>query len=276
MKTDVHPCFSETGHLKYARMHLPVAPKCNIQCNYCNRKYDCINESRPGVTSEVLSPEQAFEKYVLVKNKIPNLTVVGFAGPGDALENFDEVRQTVKLIRGYDSEVCFCLSTNGLRLPEYAQEMIDIGISHVTITINTVNPDIARKIYSGVDPEVLLKNQLDGLKFLAGNGAVVKVNIVAIKGVNDQCIEETVRAVSRLGAYKTNIMKFIPVEGTVFGDIPEMSDSELNEIRAKCSAYAKQMYHCRRCRADAVGLLHQDRSGEFVEKTGSLGVKYNY
>lgn len=276
MKTDTHPCFSETGHLKYARMHLPVAPKCNIQCNYCNRKYDCINESRPGVTSEVLSPEQAFEKYVLVKNKIPNLTVVGFAGPGDALENFDEVRRTVELIRDYDPDVCFCLSTNGLRLPEYAQEIMDIGISHVTITINTVNPDIARKIYSRVAPEVLLKNQLDGLKCLSGNGVVAKVNIVSIKGINDHCIEETVKAVSKLGAYKTNIMKFIPVEGTVFESVPEMSDSELNEIRTKCSAYVKQMYHCQRCRADAIGLLHQDRSGEFVEKTRSFGIKYNY
>jgi nitrogenase molybdenum-iron protein NifN len=244
-------------------MHLPVALKCNIQCNYCNRKYDCVNESRPGVTSEVLNPEQAFEKYVLVKNKISNLSVVGFAGPGDALENFDEVKQTIELIRDYDAEVCFCLSTNGLRLPEYAQGMLGIGISHVTITINTVNPDIGRKIYSGVAPEELLKNQLNGLKYLAGKGAVIKVNIVAIKSINDHCIEETVKAVSKLGAYKTNIMKFIPVEGTAFEDIPETSDIELNEIRKKCSVHVKQMYHCQRCRADAIGLLPQDRSSEF-------------
>jgi len=36
-----------------------VAPKCNILCNYCNRKYDCINESRPGVASAVLKPRRA-------------------------------------------------------------------------------------------------------------------------------------------------------------------------------------------------------------------------
>ena len=57
-----HPCYNEEAHRKYARMHVPVAPKCNIQCNYCNRKFDCSNESRPGVTSEVLSPEQAVAK----------------------------------------------------------------------------------------------------------------------------------------------------------------------------------------------------------------------
>lgn len=39
-----HPCYSEEAHHHYARMHVAVAPACNIQCNYCNRKYDCANE----------------------------------------------------------------------------------------------------------------------------------------------------------------------------------------------------------------------------------------
>ena len=45
-----HPCFNPDVKGKFGRVHLPVAPKCNIQCGYCNRKYDCVNESRPGVT----------------------------------------------------------------------------------------------------------------------------------------------------------------------------------------------------------------------------------
>ena len=36
-------------------MHVAVAPACNIQCHYCNRKYDCANESRPGVVSSCWS-----------------------------------------------------------------------------------------------------------------------------------------------------------------------------------------------------------------------------
>ena len=56
-KTQKHPCYSFDAHQKFARMHLPVAPYCNISCNYCNRKFDCVNESRPGVTSEILTPQ---------------------------------------------------------------------------------------------------------------------------------------------------------------------------------------------------------------------------
>ena len=57
-----HPCYSPSAHHKYARMHLAVAPACNVQCHYCNRKYDCSNESRPGVVSELLNVEQALQK----------------------------------------------------------------------------------------------------------------------------------------------------------------------------------------------------------------------
>ena len=54
-----HPCFNSDVRHTTGRIHLPVAPECNIQCNYCDRKFDCMNESRPGVTSAVLGPKQA-------------------------------------------------------------------------------------------------------------------------------------------------------------------------------------------------------------------------
>ena len=57
-KIQDHPCYSEDAHHYFARMHIAVAPACNIQCNYCNRKYDCSNESRPGVVSEKLTPQR--------------------------------------------------------------------------------------------------------------------------------------------------------------------------------------------------------------------------
>ena len=43
-----HPCFEADAHHTHARVHVPVAPRCNVQCNFCSRKFDCVNESRPG------------------------------------------------------------------------------------------------------------------------------------------------------------------------------------------------------------------------------------
>ena len=89
-----HPCFNAEAKQKYARVHLPVAPRCNVQCNYCNRKYDCCNESRPGVCSTLLSPVQALKYLQALNGKIPDVSVVGIAGPGDPFANPEETMLT--------------------------------------------------------------------------------------------------------------------------------------------------------------------------------------
>ena len=118
---ETHPCYAEGAHQKFARMHLPVAPKCNIQCNFCNRRYDCTNESRPGVTSEVLTPEEAVEKVRYVKEKVQCLSVLGIAGPGDPLAN-EETFETFALLKKTFPEMTLCMSTNGLVLPRNCGE----------------------------------------------------------------------------------------------------------------------------------------------------------
>ncbi len=273
-KTASHPCFSG-GACQNARMHIPVAPACNISCNYCNRKYDCQNESRPGVTSEVLTPAGALEKFLRVKERVKNLKVIGIAGPGDALANFESTRKSIEMIKSVDPDITFCLSTNGLMLMYYADEIIRLGVSHVTITINAVDPKIGALIYKEVDfmgirltgeraAGILLANQLAGLKYLSSRGIIVKVNIVMIKGINDSHIEAVVEKVKENGAFITNIMPLIPAGGSAFENMPMTSNKELSEMRKKCNIHLKQMYHCKQCRADAIGTLDNDRSAEFT------------
>lgn len=270
-----HPCFSCSSAHKYARIHLPIAPQCNLSCNYCVRKFDCPNESRPGVTTSVLKPKEALERYIQVKKDVPNLTVVGIAGPGDALANFEETKETLELIRAYDKDVTFCLSTNGLMLPLYAQDIIALGVSHVTITINAVDPKIGGQIYKYVNylgtiykgeqaATILMANQLSGLKILADHNILCKVNIVTLKGINDEHIEAVVKKVKELGATITNIMQMIPVEGSVFEGMPLVSNKEIMALRQKCGIHLEQMYHCKQCRADAIGLLDKDLSMHYT------------
>ncbi len=271
---DSHPCFSCTGAHKNARIHLPVAPHCNIQCKYCVRKFDCPNESRPGVTTEILSPQEAVQRFLEVKQKLGNLTVVGIAGPGDALADFEKTRETLRLIREKDPDITFCLSTNGLALPQYVEDLVTLGVTHVTITINAVDVEVASRIYSHIDlmgmrfsgmaaAAMLISNQLLGLKLLASRGVICKVNCVVLQGINDHHIEAVVEKVKSLGASITNIMQMIPVKGSAFEHLDMLSAKAINEIRKRCERILPQMYHCKQCRADAIGLLGEDRSLEF-------------
>ena len=255
-------------------MHLPVAPHCNIQCNYCNRKFDCVNESRPGVTSKILTPTQAKNKLDRVKEQLGNLTVAGIAGPGDALANWPDCRDTFRKIRADHPEMLLCLSTNGLLLPDYAAEIIALGVNHVTVTVNCVNAEIGGQIYHHIyyrgrqclgaaGAAILIENQLNGIEYLARRGVLVKVNIVMIKGINDRHIPEVVKKVKERGAWITNIMPLIPAAGSRFADHPQTSAKDLKSLRELCGADLRQMKHCQQCRADAIGLLTEDRSREF-------------
>lgn len=288
-RTKSHPCFNQCAH-EHARIHIPVAPNCNISCNYCSRKFDCVNESRPGVTSVILSPIQALERFKEYKAKLKNLTVVGIAGPGDALANFEVVKESIQLIRQESPEITFCLSTNGLMLPFYANEIIELGVSHITITINTVDPEIGVKLYKEINylgvkytgiegARILLQNQLSGLKYLTSKGLICKVNIVYVKGINDIGIEDTVKKVKECGAFMTNIMPMINAPGSKFEHIITVNDKELLVMRKKCELDLKQMYHCKQCRADAVGTLGNDlsqttKSGKDPEKNNLKPIRF--
>jgi MoaA/NifB/PqqE/SkfB family radical SAM enzyme len=74
-----------------------------------------------------------------------------------------------------------------------------------------------------------------------------------------------VEKVKELGAFTTNIMPLIPVEGSAFADFAPTSMHSINEIRKICGEHMQQMTHCKQCRADAIGMLGKDCSEEFIE-----------
>ncbi len=273
-----HPCYSNDAHHKYARMHLPVAPACNIQCNYCNRKYDCANESRPGVVSELLTPEQALLKAQAVAKAIPQLSVIGIAGPGDPLANPVRTFKTLALIREAMPDIKLCVSTNGLTLIEHIDDLVKYGVDHVTITINTLDEVIGAQIYkwiyldgkryTGVEgARILIDRQMQGAAALAKAGILTKINSVLIPGINDLHLPELSEELRRNDVFLHNIMALISKaeHGTHFGltGQREPLESELDKVRELAGLNVSQMKHCQQCRADAIGMLKEDRSSEF-------------
>lgn len=261
-----HPCFSRTAHLKYARVHLPVAPRCNIHCNYCRRDFDCANESRPGVTSEVLSPRDAARLVDVAAAKVENLAVVGIAGPGDPLANPAETFETFRLVRERHPGLALCLSTNGLAVCDAIGDIVGSGVGHVTVTINAVDAEIGEKIYASIDTEsgtlrgrgaarTLIGRQLAGLAALKRAGVAVKVNTILVPGINDAHILDLTKTVKALGAVLHNIVPVIPVRGTPFENLAPPTHRQRLEIQELCEPLLPQMRHCRQCRADAVGNL---------------------
>ncbi len=277
-----HPCFTEEAHHKFGRIHLPVAPACNIQCKYCIRKYDCANESRPGITSRVLTSYEALERVRTVVDRNGNITVIGIAGPGDPLAN-EATFETLHAVHKEFPDLILCVSTNGLYLPDRLDELMKAGVKSLTITINAVTPGMAEKIYSwasykgkrymGRDAAVVIvNNQWRGLTNAIDAGLIVKVNTVFIPGVNDVEIPLIAWHAGERGADITNIMPLIPQ--AEFEGRERPSREMMTKKRAECEIYIPQMTHCRQCRADACGVLGEDKDMELEVLNARIGEEY--
>ncbi len=268
-----HPCFSKEAHKKYGRIHLPVAPRCNIQCHFCNRKYDCINESRPGVTSNVLAPAQAVAYLENVVARRPEIAVVGIAGPGDPFANPVETMETLRLVRKKFPKLMLCVATNGMGIGPYIDELAELQTSHVTITMTAIDPEIGAKIYAwvrdgkrplrGVEGAAALQaKQIEALVRLKQRGVVVKVNSIVIPGINDEHIPEIAAKVAGLGADIMNCMALVPVKGSEFENLSPPDNLTMARVRLQSERHLPQMTHCARCRADAVGFIGEEMTAE--------------
>lgn len=255
-----HPCFGPHKHNK-GRMHLPVAPGCNIECRFCDRKIH-ESEERPGVTRAVITPQEACAYVRRALERVPELTVVGIAGPGDTLAT-PYALEAFRLIKEEFPQLIRCMSTNGLLLPEKADELIAVGIDTLTVTVNAVDPEIEARLnkgityhgrrYEGVEAaDILIRNQLEGIARVADSGMLVKVNTVLCPGINDAHIEEIACAVKDAGAHLYNIIPLIPQHELAHLNAPTFW--ELDAARQAAYPYINIFTHCARCRADAVGV----------------------
>ena len=275
-----HPCMHEAAHDQIARLHLPVAPRCNIHCRFCERKISshgtCKNS--PGTTSGILSPEQAL---ITTKNFIAKWgkdSVVGVAGPGEPLAN-PETLETLALIRKEYPSLHLCLCTNGLNLSDSLEAIKKLAITHLTVTINGVDPKVVAKLQPWVQKNgnitigkegarILIESQLAGIKAATRSGIFIKINTVVVPDINDTHVETIARTVKKLGAGLLNLMPVIPR-----GDLRKMDTPNqcyLKELKQKCKTIIPVFEKCKQCRADAAGIPGNEvhAMGEDAKCTG--------
>lgn len=259
-----HPCFALGAKNNRGRVHLPVSPGCNLLCWFCQRDVneDFDGDVRPGVSSGTITPDEAVEVLRRAIALCPEITVAGIAGPGDTLAT-PYALETFRKIKREFPDVLRCMSTNGLLLSERADEVIDVGLDTLTVTVNAVDPDILTQINGGIiwkrrlltgreAAEILIENQLRGIEKVARAGIVVKVNTVLIPEINAGHVPRVAEAVAARGAQIYNIIPLIPQHELGWCTRPDCA--LLDETRRRCERYIRVFRHCQHCRADAAGI----------------------
>ena len=254
-KAQIHPCYDINASKSYGRIHLPVIKSCNISCNYCNRLYDCPNENRPGVTSKILSTEHIFDFITANLKKFPNINIIGIAGPGEVFAEPDIFYESIKIVKKYFPELKLCFSTNGFGIIDNIEILEKLKIDYITVTINTLSEETASKIHPIDNVNELITRQIQGIKELSKTNAVLKINSVFLPDINDNDLIAVAEFAGKTGVFAHNIMPFYPVNDSAFENLRIPEFYEINNVRNQCSSYIKQLSHCKRCRADAVGYI---------------------
>ena len=257
-----HPCFGAEAHQSVGRIHLPVAPRCNIQCAFCERRVCAGQEMQhPGWAQRLLTPDQAARRVdELVATRPAETFVVGVAGPGDPLAN-EETFEALARVHQAHPTLLKCISTNGLLLEESLPRLLQVGVTALTVTINAPDGQVGQEIYCWVRhqgaiyrgpeaAELLIASQMRGVRAALEAGLAVKVNAVLIPDVNDAHMVRLARRLAELGVLLMNIMPLIPCGRMVDRRAPTCD--ELHMAQNACEQLVPQFRSCSQCSADVV------------------------
>ena len=263
-----HPCFNDVAHDRVGRVHLPVAPRCNIQCNYCEHRM-CTGIQHPGWAAKVMSVTEAVELVdSIVEERRDFDFVVGVAGPGDALAN-EQTLETLATVHQRYPQLTTCLCTNGLLLEDNLEAMAAVGVGTFTVTVNAADSRGGEQVYSWVEylgkvcrgeeaASLLVARQFRGIEKAIAAGFNVKVNTVLIPGVNDDHLPELACRLREVGVNLMNIIPLIPA-GLMKGRAAPDCD-QLRKARLVCEGIIPQFRRCEQCRADVIFLPERDAS----------------
>lgn len=178
--TDQHPVLLDPFSRRIEYIRLSVADKCNLRCFYC----------LPDGFRGFEQPEHwlNFDEIVRIISAFSDLGVkrVRITG-GEPLvrKNLPQLASRLKALPGLED---LSLSTNAVLMQRYAEELHAAGISRINVSLDSLREDRFREITGGE-----LQPVIDGLMAAKKAGfSPVKINMVAMKGINDDEFEDMV------------------------------------------------------------------------------------
>jgi len=192
-------CLTDSHRRTISYLRLSVTDRCNLRCLYCTP----IKGFKHIPHAEILTYEELTRLTRLcLEMEITKVRLTG-GEPLVRLGLVDFVRQ-LKSLPVPDLR----LTTNGILLAEMAAGLSRAGIKRVNISLDTMKEDRFRMITRGGD----LRRVWAGLEAALKAGMdPVKINVVAIRGFNDDEIEDFAR-LSLETPFKVRFIEFMPLD----------------------------------------------------------------
>jgi cyclic pyranopterin phosphate synthase len=154
-------------------LRISVTDRCNYRCGYCIPEEGVARAAR----ADVLTFEEiAALARVFVGQGVRRLRLTG--GEPTVRRDLPTLAALLRAIPGVDD---LALSTNGHRLVELAAPLRAAGVDRLNVSLDTLDAER----FSRVTGRGELRPVLDGLEAARAVGFAIKLNTVALRGVND-------------------------------------------------------------------------------------------
>ncbi len=164
-------------HIDYVRLSL--TDRCDLRCRYCMAE-DMIFRPR----AEILTIEEIGElARRFVERGVRRIRLTG--GEPLVRRGVIDVAHDIGRLLGHGLDE-LTLTTNGTRLAAFAAPLRDAGIRRVNVSLDTLDPERFRHITRHGD----LSHVLDGIAAARAAGMAIKINMVALKGLNESEIDD--------------------------------------------------------------------------------------
>lgn len=154
-------------------LRVSVTERCNFRCQYCmpEKPFSWVPREN------LLTFEELFLFIkVAIDEGVTKIRITG----GEPLlrEGLDSF---IAMIYNYKNDIDLALTTNAYLLPETAQSLKDAGLKRLNISLDSLKPEVAHQIAQ----KDVLDKVLKGIDKALEVGLGVKINMVPLKGVND-------------------------------------------------------------------------------------------
>jgi cyclic pyranopterin phosphate synthase len=172
---------------RYARavtyLRVSVTDRCDFRCAYCMSEHMTFLPRRELLTLEELDRLCS----VFVARGVKKLRLTG----GEPLVRKNIMWLIERLARHLDGGALdeLTLTTNGSQLKRFARALKGTGVNRINVSLDTLRPERFRALTRWGD----LATVMDGLEAAEAAGLKVKINTVALKGTNEDEIDDLIR-----------------------------------------------------------------------------------
>lgn len=197
---------------KHNYLRISLLEKCNLRCTYC-MPADGIALSPK---ASLMTAEEIFAiAQTFVENRVDKIRLTG----GEPLlrKDFPEIVSKLSAL-----EVSLSITTNGILIDRHIDVLKQAGIKKINLSLDTL---VASKFHS-----ITLRNQfekvIDNLHLLLNHDFQVKVNVVLMKGFNDNEIVDFINLTESL-PISVRFIEFMPFAGNEWDRSKMVSQNEI-------------------------------------------------